>query len=366
MENNQHPKTQEPFACSYSPQFAEILYNLKISLAISTYQAGKLILLCPKNEDQITQLPRNFQRPMGIALEGDRMAIATSDEVIYFKNSEQLAWHYPKNPGVYDALFVPRATYFTSRLDIHDLEFGHDGLYAVNTSFSCIIKIDEQYSFTPVWKPSFITEIAHEDRCHLNGMAMVEGKPRYATAFNEGNTPKSWSSTLGEQGILIDMQSNEILTRGLEMPHSPRYFDNKLYVLQSRNGAIATIDTNTGAVEEIRRLNCFVRGFEKIGDYLFVAYSRIRKHSSIFGKLDVSDKSNHAGIAVIHATTGALMAEFKYLNSVEEIYDIKIIKGYTKPNIMNTIRPEFKLSVVLPDSTFWAPLEVFEQQEKFK
>lgn len=364
MEKNQTPSTAEPFACTYSPKFAEILWELKISLAISTYQAGKLILLYPKNEDQLSQLPRNFNRPMGIALNGDSMAIATSDEVIVLRNSEQLAWHYPKNPSVYDALYVPRATYYTSRVDIHDLEYGSDALYGVNTSFSCIIKVDDQYSFTPIWKPSFITELAHEDRCHLNGMAMVEGKPRYATAFNDGNTPKSWRDTLGEKGILMDMASNEIITHGLEMPHSPRIFDNELYVLQSRNGAIAKIDRNTGAIEEIRRLNYFVRGLEKIGDYLFVGFSRIRKHSSLFGKLDVSDRSPHAGIAILHAKTGALMAEFKYTNSVEEIYDIKIIKGYTRPNVMNTIRAEHKLSVVLPDATFWAPPEAFQEKQE--
>ncbi len=364
MESNQHPKAQEPFACRYSPQFAEILFKNDISIAVSTYQAGKVVLLTAKNEDQITQLPRNFHRPMGIALDKDRMAIATADEVVYFRNSEELAWHYPKNPGIYDAMYVPRATYYTSRIDMHDLEFGIDGIYGVNTSFSCIVKIDQEYSFTPIWKPSFITELSHEDRCHLNGVAMVNGKPKYATAFNKGNTPKSWRDTMGEQGILIDIDTNDILVEGLEMPHSPRYFDDTLYVLQSRNGAISMVDVNTGKVEDVRRLNCFVRGMEKVGDYIFVSYSRIRKHSSIFGKLDISDKSPYAGISIIHAHTGALMAEFVYLNSVEEIYDIKLLHGYKKPNILNTLRQEYKMSLVLPTSTFWAPLEVFEVEDK--
>ena len=366
MENHQNQVGQPPapFSCTYSPSFAELLLQLNCSLAISTYQAGKLIIMSPKNSDQMIQLPRNFQRVMGIALDGDEMAVATKDEVIYMRNSPELAWHYPKSPGVYDAMFMPRATYYSSYLDIHDLEFGNGELYAVNTSFSCIVKIDKNYSFTPVWKPNFITELASEDRCHLNGMAMKDGHPKYATAFNKGNTARSWKDTLGEQGILIDIDTNDIIAEGLEMPHSPRMFGDELFVLQSRNGAISKVDTKTGQLTEVRRLNYFLRGMDRVGDYLFVGFSRIRKHSSIFGKLDISDRSPNAGVAVIHIPTGAQVAELKYLASVEEIYDVKIIKGFKRPNILNTMRPDFRLGLSIPNTTFWAPLEAFEKLDE--
>ena len=117
---------------------------------------------------------------------------------------------------------MPRATYYTGQIDIHDLEWGEDGLYAVNTSFSCICKIDENYSFTPVWQPPFISQLAHEDRCHLNGMAMQEGKPRYATAFNQGDERQSWRKNITQTGVLIDIESGQTLVEGLAMPHSPR------------------------------------------------------------------------------------------------------------------------------------------------
>ncbi|MBK7506028.1 MAG: TIGR03032 family protein [Bacteroidetes bacterium] len=363
-QNNKIGQPAAPFSCTYTPSFAELLLQLNCSLAVSTYQAGKLIILSPKNSDQLIQLPRTFPRVMGIALEGDEMAVATKDEVIYMRNSEPLAWHYPKSPGVYDAMFVPRATYYTSHLDIHDLEFGNGEIFGVNTSFSTIVKIDKNYNFTPIWKPPFITELASEDRCHLNGMAMKDGKPKYATAFNKGNTAHSWKETLGEKGVLIDIDTNEIIVEGLEMPHSPRLFGDDLLVLQSRNGAISKVDTKTGQLTDIRRLNYFVRGMDKVGDYLFVGFSRIRKNSSIFGKLDIGDHSPNAGVAIIHLPTGAQVAELKYLSSVEEIYDLKIIKGFKRPNVLNTIRPDFKLGLSIPETTFWAPIEAFNQLEK--
>ncbi|MBK9634436.1 MAG: DUF4915 domain-containing protein [Bacteroidetes bacterium] len=170
--------------------------------------------------------------------------------------------------------------------------------------------------------------------------------------------------TLGEKGVLIDIDTNEIIVEGLEMPHSPRLFGDDLYVLQSRNGAISKVDTKTGQLTDIRRLNYFVRGMDKVGDYLFVGFSRIRKNSSIFGKLDIGDHSPNAGVAIIHLPTGAQVAELKYLASVEEIYDLKIIKGFKRPNVLNTIRPDFKLGLSIPETTFWAPIEAFNQLEK--
>ncbi|RLD22163.1 MAG: TIGR03032 family protein, partial [Bacteroidetes bacterium] len=172
-----------------------MLQKLNCTIAISTYQAGKLIFLSPKDDSSLIQLPRTFEKPMGIAenVAKDKIALAAKDEIIVFSNSKDLAHHYPKSPGRYDALYMPRVTYHTGPLDIHDLSFGkEDQLYAVNTLFSSIIKIDDDYNFTPYWTPPFIDKLVSEDRCHLNGMAMKDGLPKYASAFNQGNSFQSW------------------------------------------------------------------------------------------------------------------------------------------------------------------------------
>ena len=149
---------------------------------ISTYQAGKVIIL-GVGPQGLTQLPRNFNKPMGLAVEGNRMAVATRDEVVVLVNDAKLTAGYPPSPGKYDSLFAPRAVYFCGEVDVHDMVWVGETLWAVNTRFSCLCHIDHNYSFLPQWQPPFVTDLTDEDRCHLNGLAMVDGEPLYVTAL---------------------------------------------------------------------------------------------------------------------------------------------------------------------------------------
>jgi len=334
----------------------ELLMKLNCSLAISTYQAGKLIFLSPKNEDHLVQLPRTFEKPMGIALSDgtDKMAIACKDEVIVLSNSEQLAASYPKKKDTYDALYMPRTTYHIGQLDVHDLSWGNDGLYAVNTLFSCVVSIDDQYNFTPYWIPPFITGLTSDDKCHLNGMVMVDGKPKYATAFGTGNTMQSWRETVTSGGVLMDMASNEVIADNLKMPHSPRVFNNELYLLFSATGEIVKIDPKSGKYDIIARVDGFLRGMAQYRDFLFVGLSRLRQNSSTFAKLEIAKKASYAGIAIFHLPTGSYYGEIRYKSSVDEIYDVQVLPDKVRPNIFNKIQPEYKMGLSIPGSTYWA------------
>ncbi len=344
-----------PFSCTYTPNLPELLQQLGCTIALSTYQAGKVIFLSAKSNEKLVQLPRNFAKPMGIALQGNKMAIACLDEVIVLVNSPQLATHYPKSQNTYDAMFMPRACYFTGQIDIHDLEYGINGqLFAVNTSFSCIIKIDDNFSFTPIWRPSFITSLASEDRCHLNGMAMQDGIPKYATAFHDTDTPQGWRERVVDGGIVIDVESGEIIARDLPMPHSPRLFDGELFLLLSATGELVKLDKNSGKYQCVTQLNGFVRGLCKHGDYAFIGHSKLRKNSSTFAKLKFAEKATVAGISVVHLPTGALVGEIRYQTSVDEIYDVQVLPNCMAPGILNTEKPEHKLGLSTPDATFWS------------
>jgi len=349
-----------PFSCSYTANVPELLMKLNCTLAISTYQAGKVIFLSPKNEEQLVQLPRTFNKPMGIALmdEPDKMALACKDEIIVFANSPELAKSYPKKKDTYDALYMPRSTYHIGPLDIHDLSWGDSGLYAVNTLFSCIISIDDNFNFTPYWTPPFIKGMKSEDKCHLNGMALMNQKPKYATAFNQGNSFQSWREVITTDGILMDVETNELIAKNLPMPHSPRIFNNELYLLFSATGDIVKVNPQNGTHEVVARLSGFVRGMAFYQDFLFVGLSKLRQNSSTFAKLGIAKKSTHAGIAIIHLPTGSFYGEIKYHSSVDEIYDVQVLPGKIRPNIFNTIQPEYKSGLSIPDSTFWAKEEL--------
>jgi len=346
-----------PFSCQYSPQIPELLMKLNCTIAITTYQAGKIVFISAKDENSLIQLPRTFAKPMGIAedVEKDKLALACKDEVIVFANSKDLATHYPKSPNKYDAMYLPRLTYYSGQIDIHDLRFGEGGtLYGVNTLFSSIIKIDDDYNFVPYWTPPFIDKLVSEDRCHLNGMAMKDGKPKYATAFNQGNTAQSWRDTVTETGVIIDIETNEVVVEGLPMPHSPRFFGDDLYVLLSATGELAKIDIENKSYEVVIKLDGFVRGMSLHKDCLFVGLSKLRKNSSTFAKLDFAEKANEAAIVIVHLPTASYVGKIKYLTSLDEIYDIHILADKIRPNILNTLTPDHKEGLMIPNATYWA------------
>lgn len=344
-----------PFSCTYSPQVPELLTKLQLTLAITTYQAGKIVFLSPKDEEFLVQLPRTLEKPMGVALRdnGRRMAIACKQDVITFSDSPELARTYPNAPHRYDALYMPRTTYHIGALDIHDLEWSDQGLFGVNTLFSTLIKIDDEYNYKPYWQPPFISELASEDRCHLNGMAMENGLPKYASMFNQGNTPQSWRPEVTSAGTLMDVTNNDIVVEGLPMPHSPRLVNGELYVLLSATGGLARVHRAAGTYEEIVNLGGFVRGMAIHGEFAFVGLSKLRKNSSTFKHLQIADESNQSGIKIIHLPTASVMGEILYQTSVDEIYDVQVLPNRLRPNLLNTLKPDHYLGLMTPEATYW-------------
>lgn len=344
-----------PFSASYTPQLPELLLALNCTIALTTYQAGKLVLISPNpDKERLTTLPRTFQKPMGIAVQGDKMALASKDEVIILENSRELAVHYPNKQDTYDSLWLPRVTFYTGQVDMHDIAFGSDGIYAINTSFSCLCKVDGNFNFKPLWQPPFIDKLASEDRCHLNGLVMVDGKPKFVTALGSTNTPQGWRDEIVDGGILMDVETNEIILRGLAMPHSPRIYNGELYLLLSASGEFIKVNVVEKSYEVVKKFDGFCRGLSIHNDYAFIGFSKLRKNSSTFAKLPFSDKANYAGIKVIHLPTKAEVGEIIYQTSVEEIYEVEILPNMIRPNILNTINEVHKFSLSIPGSTFWA------------
>ncbi len=367
MENKDQPINESsqpppPFSCTFSPALPELLMQLNCTLAISTYQAGKVVFIGAKDAERLVQLPRTFNTAMGIGIQGNKLAVAAKNEVIILANAPGLAGSYPRQPNTYDGLYMPRATYYTGQVDIHDLNWGNEGLWAVNTSFSCLSLINDDYSFVPKWTPPFISKLASEDRCHLNGLAMQDGEPLYVSSLGETDTFQGWRENIIKGGAVMHIPSSEIVLRGAPMPHSPRIYDGKFYMLLSATGELVCVDTDKGKYDVVNNLSGFVRGMAKHGDYVFIGLSRLRKNSSTFKHLSIADKALHAGIKVIHLPTGGIVGELTYKATVDEIYDVQVIPGLKRPGIMNTYNEEHRKGLSTPDATYWA----VEQQKKAK
>jgi uncharacterized protein (TIGR03032 family) len=345
------------FTCTHSPNLPDLLRKLNCTIALSTYQAGKVVLISAVNETRLIQLPRTFPKPMGIGVNASRMAIATLTEVIVFNNASRMAPNYPQQPNTYDALYLPRATYFTGEVDIHDLHWVGETLLAVNTRFSCLAKIDHHFSFTPQWKPFFVSKITPQDHCHLNGVAFENDRPKFVTALGNTDEPEGWRKNKEKGGILIDVASNTIVADGLSMPHSPRIFNDKLYLLESAAGNLVCIDTASGKKDVIVALNGFARGMDKVGDFIFIGLSQLRKKSGSFNDLPISGKSLFCGIVVVHLPTARIVGHLKYENSVEEIYDVRIMAGMRRPGLVSTQKLEHRLALTTPLEDYWAVLK---------
>lgn len=342
------------FTCTYSPSFPELLGHLGCSLAVSAFQAGKVMLLSAKNEEELTLLPRNFAKPMGIAIQGPQMAIAGLNEVVVLANSPQLAADYPKKPNTYDALYLPRASFHTGKLDLHDLDFGENGeLLGVVTAFSCIAKLDAWHSFTPVWQPKFITALANEDRCHLNGMALHAGKPRYATALSSTDHAQGWRDALPNNGLLMEVENGEVIAQGLPMPHSPRLFGGELFLLLSATGELVKMDVTSGKHETVAHLNGFLRGLCMHGDFAFIGMSRLRKSSTSFAKLNITGADATAGVAAVHLPSGEIVGEVHFQSAVDEVYDVKILPDCQRPGILNTDKAANLHGITTPGFAAW-------------
>jgi uncharacterized protein (TIGR03032 family) len=342
----------KPFACTFTPDVPGILSDLGCTLVLSTYQAGKVILLSA-GPNGLVQLPRTFAKPMGMTLEARLLAIATRDEVVVLANSRELAPTYPEKPGTYDGMFVPRAVYFTGELDIHDMGWGTDGLWAVTTRMSCLSLIDHHYNIRPVWRPPFVSGLVPEDRCHLNGLAMVGGKPEWVTALGRTNAAGAWREGRLERGVLMHVATGEVAIDGLGMPHSPRVYDGSVFFLNSSTGELCRADPGEGRWSAIARFPGFLRGLARLGPWLFVGMSRVRR-KHLFSGMPVAERETHAGIGIVHLPSGRTAGIIRYHSSCEEIYDVQVLPGLVRPNILNHTTPTYRRALVTPTESFWA------------
>jgi len=340
--------------CSASAGFAAWMERAGGTLAVSTYQAGKLALLGWSGR-QVSLLMRQFDKPLGLAVHGDRLALATRNDVLFFANASVLAHHFVESaPGRYDALYLPRASYHTGDMNIHDIAFVDGELWAVNTRFSCLARLSRDFNFVPVWKPDFITDSAPEDRCHLNGLALRDGRPKYATALGTTDTAGGWRSNKASGGVVLDLDDGAVVASGLSMPHSPRWHDGRLWVLNSGAGELLVVDPQTGRAEVVCELPGYLRGLCFVGSYAVVGMCKIRERH-IFGGMPVQGRWDRltCGLAVVDLARGMEIARFEFTAGCEELYDVQYLPGVFRPMILNLEQEAARQAVCSPESSYW-------------
>jgi uncharacterized protein (TIGR03032 family) len=340
----------EPLRSVHSTSFNTVLAQLGAALLVTTYQAGKLVVVRSDGATVNTHF-RNFPAPMGLALDGGRLAIGVKSHVWEFHDVPAVAAKIEPR-GSHDACFLPRRSHVTGDILIHEMAWAGPELWMVNTRFSCLCTLDNKYSFVPQWRPPFISSLAPEDRCHLNGLGLVEGRPRYVTALGTSDSVAGWRGDKAHGGVVIDIDSGEVITRGLSMPHSPRWYAGKLWVLESGAGTLGVVDLNNGRYEPVATLPGFTRGLDFVGRYAFVGLSQVRE-TAVFSGIPITERmaetERTCGVWVIDIVTGQTVALLRFTDGVQEIFAVQATPGRRYPELVQDDAERIAGSFVLPD-----------------
>ncbi len=353
-KNNASSEQQISVNCQVSDDFKQWMSQLGGSLIVSTYQAGKLAFIGWDGR-QVTLNMRNFDKPLGVAYHNDQLLVASRREITLFTNSKVLAYEFdPQNHGEYDACYLPRTTWYTGELNIHDVLFDSMGVLIVNTRFSCLARPSFRFHFAPVWNPPFVTDIVPEDRCHLNGVALVDGVASYATMLGKTDTAGGWRANKAKGGLLMDIRTNEIVLDGLCMPHSPRYYRQTLWFLNSGAGELWVANPNNWETKIVSVLPGYLRGLDFFGNYAIIGLSKIRERH-IFGNLPLQNKNQKllCGVAVVNVLTGKTEGIFEFTEGCEEIYDVRVLPNARRAAILTTANPACHEAITTERSSWW-------------
>ena len=327
-----------------SRQFPEWLAEQRVSLAFTTYQTGKLFLIGLQSGDRLSLFERTFNRVMGLYATSHSLYLSSLFQLWRFENALEPGQDYQG----YDRLYVPQVGYTTGDLDIHDIALdANDQILFVNTLFGCLATVSSTHSFVPLWQPPFLSKLAAEDRCHLNGLAMEQGQPRYVSAVSQSDVVDGWRDRRHSGGCIIDVTQNEVIATGLSMPHSPRCYQGKLWLLNSGTGYFGTLDPQHGSFEPLTFCPGYLRGLAFCNDYAIVGLSRPRHNKTFSGlplddNLAAKDATARSGLLVISLKTGDIVHWLRVEGIVEELYDVAVLPGVRRPMAIGFVSDEIR------------------------
>jgi uncharacterized protein (TIGR03032 family) len=339
-----------------SRQFTAWLAEHSVSLAFTTYQAGKLFLIGLQPDGRLSIFERTFNRCMGLAADavGRTLWMSSLYQLWRFENA--------LDPGGshngYDRLYVPQVGYTTGDLDIHDIAIDASGRpIFVNTLFGCLATASETASFTPLWRPPFLSKLAAEDRCHLNGLAVDDGVAKYVTAVSESDVADGWRDRRTDGGCLIDIKADTVVLRGLSMPHSPRIHRGRVWLLNSGTGHFGIVDLAAGRFEPVAFCPGYTRGLAFAGDFAVIGLSRPRDNRTFSGlplddRLKERNAEPRAGLLVVDLRSGDTVHWLRIEGFIDELYDVCVLPGAQRPMALGFKSDEIRrmVRVAAPDA----------------
>lgn len=332
----------EPLKKTCSPGITGWMTKNRVSIAFTSYESGRMYLLGSDPKGRLSFHERVYQRAMGIVGNGERLYMGGLYQIWRFENI--------LGPGqsaneMFDKCYVPRNAQFTGAVDIHDLGIRKDGTVVfVNTKYNCLCVPSLKHSFKVIWKPEFISKIVAEDRCHLNGLAMKDGKAKYVTAICKSDTVDGWRDRRHDGGVIIDIETNEVVCEGLSMPHSPRWANGKLWVLNSGTGYLGYVDFDKKAFVPHSFCPGFLRGLAIKGNYAAIGLSKPRYQRfeglDLQKNLEEKDSEAWCGVQIVDLNSGSVVEWVRLDGPVSELYDVTFIDDVKCPMALGQRSPE--------------------------
>jgi uncharacterized protein (TIGR03032 family) len=347
------PTAEEPWLeVLASRHFTDWLAEQQVSLAFTTYQTGKLFVIGRQPDGQLAVCERTFNRCTGLWGDGETLWMSSLYQLWRFKNGLK--------PGFLhqgcDRLYVPRVGYTTGDLHIHDIAVDAGGrVVFINTRFGCLATFSHQSSFRPLWRPPFLSQLVPEDRCHLTGLALDDGRARYVTAASTSDVADGWRDRRRDGGCVIDVRSNQVIVTGLSMPHAPRVYRGRLWLLNSGTGFFGNVDATSRTFVPLTFCPGYLRGLAFIGDYAVVGLSRPRQDST-FGGLALEDELKargaeaRCGLHVIDLRNGDVAHWLRLEGMVSEVYDVAVLPGVVRPMVFGFKTDEIHRTFAVGDA----------------
>jgi uncharacterized protein (TIGR03032 family) len=319
---------------SASRGLAEWLHRHRLSFACTSYQTGLLALVGADREGAVALSRCAFDRAMGLAWRAGRLYLAAKQEIWRLEN---ILAPGTETPDANDLLLVPRNAQVTGDVDAHEIGVTLRGeILFVNTAYSCLAGTSVRHSFRPVWTPPFISRLAPEDRCHLNGVAFgPDGQPAYVTAAGRTDVVGGWRENRRSGGVIVEVATGAIIAEGLSMPHSPRLVGRDLFFLESGRGQIVRLDLDSGERHDLGFCPGFLRGLSIHDGHALVTVSKPREET--FAGLPIDEQLGRRGgtpwcaVLIVELASGNIVQWLRFQGEQTELFDVVAMPGVRQP-----------------------------------
>jgi uncharacterized protein (TIGR03032 family) len=279
---------------------------------------------------------------MGMAITSNSLYVASIGNIFRYVKEVGEVGKRGDTEVVFDASYYPRQVLLCGDHDLHDLKVNSKGdVFYVSSLFNCVCRPSFNKSFEVFWVPPWITsnalgELAQEDRCHLNGLCLVDDVPKYVTAASQGDIISIWKEKKSQKkGVVYDIVENKVVCEGLSHPHSPKYHNGKLWILESGTGQVGWIDMENSKFMPMKFIPGFLRGMYLVDNFLFVC-SSLDRHDTAFDHIALGDILAETGIDakcgvwILNLDTFDLIGNIQF-NNVKELYDIVVMQNTVNP-----------------------------------